>query len=208
VLCPKTDRRDENCHAGNPTTTARGGTTSCASRPSAGIDRAKRLISLKATGEQVAYCSLVTVGGPAVASEGGEGVAYGNGLVRRGPLSKKSSPEILGAHGSGLQRRVLSRLLLHFRRIPLTRTSLGHWGIVGPARPAGAARTPRSGRGATLNFRQRVLWIEDDVIMGGRPGRRRPSAYAPLRIRSRRSAGEEGMAGEPYAIPSLWLIDH
>ena len=23
VLCPKTDRRDENCHAGNPTTTAR-----------------------------------------------------------------------------------------------------------------------------------------------------------------------------------------
>ena len=151
--------------------------------------------------------SLVAAGGPAVASEGGEGVAYGNGLVRRGPLSKKSSPEILGAHGSGLQRRVLSRLLLHFRRIPLTRTSLGHWGIVGPARPAGAARTPRSGRGATLNFRQRVLWIEDDVIMGGRPGRRRPSAYAPLRIRSRRSAGEEGMAGEPYAIPSLWLKD-
>jgi len=30
----------------------RGGTTSCASRPSAGIDRAKCLISLKATGEQ------------------------------------------------------------------------------------------------------------------------------------------------------------
>jgi hypothetical protein len=29
------------------------GTTSCASRPSAGIDRAKRLISLKATGEIV-----------------------------------------------------------------------------------------------------------------------------------------------------------
>jgi len=111
------------------------------------------------------------------------GVAYGNGLVRRA-LCNKFSPEILGAHGSGLQRRVLSRLLLHFRRIPLTRTSLGHWGIVGPARPAGAARTPRSGRGATLNFRQRVLWIEDDVIMGGRPGRRRPSAYAPLRIRS------------------------
>ena len=183
-----------------------GGTTSCASRPSAGIDRAKRLISLKATGEQVAYCSLVTVGGPAVASEGGEGVAYGNGLVRRGPLSKKSSPEILGAHGSGLQRRVLSRLLLHFRRIPLTRTSLAT-GHRRAGRPAGAARTPRSGRGATLNFRQRELWIEDDVIMGGRPGRRRPSAYAPLRIRSRRSAGEEGMAGEPHAIPSLWLKD-
>jgi len=35
------------------------GTTSCASRPSAGIDRAKRLISLKATGEQVIDCSLV-----------------------------------------------------------------------------------------------------------------------------------------------------
>ena len=44
---------------GNPTTTARGGTTSCASRPSAGIDRAKRLISLKATGEQGADSSSV-----------------------------------------------------------------------------------------------------------------------------------------------------
>src|SRR5262249_57060477 len=33
----------------------RRGTTSCASRPSAGIDRAKCLISLKATGEQRAF---------------------------------------------------------------------------------------------------------------------------------------------------------
>ena len=43
VLCQK---------PGNPT-------TSCASRPSAGIDRAKCLISLKATGEQETDCSLV-----------------------------------------------------------------------------------------------------------------------------------------------------
>ena len=35
------------------------GTTSCASRPSAGIDRAKCLIPLKATGEQVTHSSSV-----------------------------------------------------------------------------------------------------------------------------------------------------
>src|SRR6516225_742324 len=40
----------------------RGGTTSCASRPSAGIDRAKRLISLKATGEQVTILFTVQRG--------------------------------------------------------------------------------------------------------------------------------------------------
>ena len=39
----------------------RGGTTSCASRPSAGIDRAKRLISLKATGEQGTLLCTVTL---------------------------------------------------------------------------------------------------------------------------------------------------
>src|SRR6516162_9838181 len=37
----------------------RGGTTSCASRPSAGIDRVKCWISLKAAGEQKTYYSLV-----------------------------------------------------------------------------------------------------------------------------------------------------
>ena len=37
----------------------RGGTTSCASRPSAGIDRAKCLISLKETGEQETILSPV-----------------------------------------------------------------------------------------------------------------------------------------------------
>ena len=41
----------------------RGGTTSCASRPSAGIDRAKCLISLKAAGEQVTILSTVGRGG-------------------------------------------------------------------------------------------------------------------------------------------------
>src|SRR5262249_30656773 len=39
----------------------RGGTTSCASRPCAGIDRAKCLISLNATGEQAANCSPVAL---------------------------------------------------------------------------------------------------------------------------------------------------
>jgi len=48
------------------------GTTSCASRPSAGIDRAKCLISLKATGEQVII--LCTVGSRrAIAAARGEG---------------------------------------------------------------------------------------------------------------------------------------
>src|SRR5262249_6350988 len=41
----------------------RGDTTSCASRPSAGIDRAKCLISLKATGEQKPFLSTVGRGG-------------------------------------------------------------------------------------------------------------------------------------------------
>jgi hypothetical protein len=62
VLCPKT-ARERVCFAQKPIAATkmamwatqqpqRGGTTSCASRPSAGIDRAKCLISLKATGEQ------------------------------------------------------------------------------------------------------------------------------------------------------------
>jgi len=144
------------------------------------VRRQRRVADLVRLGTSSPSAS-VSMAAP-LAREGGEGVAYGNGLVRRA-LCNKFSPEILGAHGSGLQRRVLSRLLLHFRRIPLTRTSLAT-GHRRAGRPAGAARTPRSGRGATLNFRQRELWIEDDVIMGGRPRRRRPSAYAPRRIRS------------------------
>ena len=62
----------------------RGGTTSCASRPSAGIDRAKCLISLKATGEQVLLLCTVTHVPPrwyqvtlSPADPGG-GVAYGS----------------------------------------------------------------------------------------------------------------------------------
>jgi hypothetical protein len=84
VLCPKTDRRDENGHVGNPTTTP-GGATSCASRPSAGIDRAKRLISLKATGEQVAILSTVGRGG-ARRPRPGVGVAIEMLFRARGPL--------------------------------------------------------------------------------------------------------------------------
>ena len=57
--CPKTDRRDEKGHLGNPTTTAR---RHYASRPSAGIDRPKCLISLKATGEQVTILFTVQRG--------------------------------------------------------------------------------------------------------------------------------------------------
>jgi porphyrinogen peroxidase len=58
VLCPKTHppRRKSPCEQPQ-----RGGTTSCASRPSAGIDRAKCLISLKATGEQVLILCTVTL---------------------------------------------------------------------------------------------------------------------------------------------------
>jgi len=48
----KTNRRDEKMALRATQQSQRDGTTSCASRPSAGIDRAKCLISLKATGEQ------------------------------------------------------------------------------------------------------------------------------------------------------------
>jgi len=43
----KTNRRDEKMALRATQQSQRGGTTSCASRPSAGIDHAKRLISLK-----------------------------------------------------------------------------------------------------------------------------------------------------------------
>ena len=63
----------------------RGGTTSCASRPSAGIDRAKSLISLKATGEQETILSTVGRGGARRPRPGGEVVI--EMLFRaRGPL--------------------------------------------------------------------------------------------------------------------------
>src|SRR6516225_617573 len=51
----------------------RGGTTSCGSRPSAGIDRAKCFISLKATGEQKTDYSLVGATIPATWPTGGRG---------------------------------------------------------------------------------------------------------------------------------------
>jgi hypothetical protein len=57
VICPKTNRRDEKMAMRATQQPQRGGTTSCASRPSAGIDRAKCLISLKATGEQDSFAS-------------------------------------------------------------------------------------------------------------------------------------------------------
>jgi len=61
------------------------GTTSCASRPSAGIDRAKRLISLKATGEQVTVLSTVGRGGARRPRPGG-GLAIEMLFRARGPL--------------------------------------------------------------------------------------------------------------------------
>src|SRR6516225_5963033 len=55
----KTNRRDEKMALRATQQPRRGGTTSCASRPSAGIDRANCLISLKAAGEQEAFLSTV-----------------------------------------------------------------------------------------------------------------------------------------------------
>ena len=75
----------------------RRGATSCASSPSAGANPAKSLISFIPTGEQVDNCSLVARRASA-RQRGGEGAAYGNGLVRR-PLCKKFSHEILGPSG-------------------------------------------------------------------------------------------------------------
>ena len=49
----KTNRRDEKMALWATQQPQRGGTTSCAARPSAGIDRAKCLISLKATVQKV-----------------------------------------------------------------------------------------------------------------------------------------------------------
>src|SRR5215467_4545617 len=64
----------------------RGGTTSCASRPSAGIDRAKCLTSLKATGEQGTILSTVGRGGarrPTRRGSGNRNVVPGPGPPAR-----------------------------------------------------------------------------------------------------------------------------
>ena len=55
----KTNGRDEKMALWATQQSQRGGTTSCASRPSAGIDRAKCLISLEMTGEQINDSSSV-----------------------------------------------------------------------------------------------------------------------------------------------------
>src|SRR5262249_6737480 len=63
----------------------RGGTTSCASRPFAGIHRARGLISWKATGEQEAIVSTVGRGGARRPRPGG-GVAIEMLFRAGGPL--------------------------------------------------------------------------------------------------------------------------
>src|SRR5262245_3250879 len=68
-----------------PNKPQRSGTTSCASRPSVGIDRAKCLISLKATGEQVTILSTVGRGGARRPRPGG-GVAIEMLFRARDPL--------------------------------------------------------------------------------------------------------------------------
>src|SRR5262245_18818300 len=62
----------------------RGDTTSCASRPSAGIDRAKCLISLKATGEQRTFFRKLPRRARAPGQPGGGG-ADAKAFRSRGP---------------------------------------------------------------------------------------------------------------------------
>src|SRR5262249_49222966 len=62
-----------------------GGTTSCASRPSAGIDRAKCLIPLKATGEQEIISSLVDAADRATPGRGRRGSGNRNVVPGPGP---------------------------------------------------------------------------------------------------------------------------
>ena len=82
---PKNHRRDEKMAMRATQQPQRGGTTSCASRPSADIDRAKYLISLNATGEQATILSTVGRGGARRPRPGGEVVI--EMLFRaRGPL--------------------------------------------------------------------------------------------------------------------------
>src|SRR5262249_52998319 len=107
----KTNRRDEKMALRATQQSQRGGTTSCASRPSAGIDRAKCLISLKATGEQESINSTV---GPRRASCRPTGRGSGNRNVVPGPrppLPKFFSLQA-SRNGPGDQWPVLAQLML------------------------------------------------------------------------------------------------
>ena|SRR5262245_4640039 len=80
--------RERVCFAQKPiAATKMARTTSCASRPSAGIDRAKCLISLKETGEQEAILSTVGRGGARRPRPGG-GVAIENVVPGPGPPAR------------------------------------------------------------------------------------------------------------------------
>src|SRR5215469_8883726 len=81
----------------------RGGTTSCASRPSAGIDRAKRLISLKATGEQKHF--LLTVG-----RGGARRPRPGGGVAIEMLFRAQDGARLVTRHGVG-DRREIGQLL-------------------------------------------------------------------------------------------------
>src|SRR5262249_53671075 len=81
----------------------RGGTTtSCASRPSAGIDRVKCLISLKATGEQGLFASCLAVGLVAPVRP-----ARPAGRHARGAKSREIKHLARGGRGSGIKTRIL-----------------------------------------------------------------------------------------------------
>src|SRR5262249_45323793 len=81
----KTNRRDEKMALWATQQPQRGGTTSCASRPSAGIDRAKCLKSFMLTDEQILDSSPVVPRSEVLRREGGEGLAYGTRKARSGP---------------------------------------------------------------------------------------------------------------------------
>src|SRR5262249_1694415 len=72
----------------------RGGTTSCASRPSAGIDRVKCLISLKATCEQMLVLSTVGRGGARRPRPGGEVTREMLFRAREGNQRTNNIPEL------------------------------------------------------------------------------------------------------------------
>ena len=81
----------------------RGGTTSCASRPSAGIDRAKYLILLTATVQELLILCTVTLERAAALISGhtlARGPRRGSGIwnmsLGAGPLTLKSLPDFFG----------------------------------------------------------------------------------------------------------------
>src|SRR5262245_19560768 len=84
------------------------GTTSCASRPSAGIDRAKCLISLKVTGEQGTILSTVGRGG-ARRPRPGEEVAIEMLFGAGAPARNIKGLIFLGSSNLGLVGRVHRR---------------------------------------------------------------------------------------------------